>query len=554
MSDWKSRAIPAELQKASWKDRAVPVDEPTEGKGLLDSAKDFGQGILQTVGKVGRAVDSYTGAPVRAAIGAAQEGNNPIKAYGHQFGGSPEDAPSGKQIAQKAGVPDSTLEAGTMSDPLSMGVRSLNQLGYNPSLSDAAGAGIDMAADPVNLIPFAGEAKGLLKSTGIGEKAGLIASKIGKIPGKIGTKVASTLTGAPEADIANYASRTGEVNKLLKDSGGDLTDAADKVREGFQGAIRSKKDELRKTVETALSKLPDEKSIDVTSVVDHLEKKMAQLKGQGSMEQVGEMKSLLDKIKGIGGDSSASAAITGENQSYKVTPKELFGLKNYFQDVASPSYMQGGQIFNRGNASQNAAKSAGAETRKLLNTASDDVASANNQLSQMHTYEKNVNKNMLAPGKSDSALMAAGSGNNPRNSKMLQKMGDMTGYPIAQKAKDLSTARTFANPGLLPMDHTGKAFARQAAAGLLGEGMFGHGGAMIAMGLSSPAALKAAINTGKISMDVFRKLTGGAKIMSEAMLNKAYQAIQAMKAEKGAMGLLDTTPAMQRMPAKGDQP
>jgi hypothetical protein len=80
-----------------------PMSQPAQKE------EGIGTKILHGVEAVGRAIDSYTGAPTRKAIGALQDGDNPISAFKDQFGENPDLAPTGKQIAQKAGVPDTPL-------------------------------------------------------------------------------------------------------------------------------------------------------------------------------------------------------------------------------------------------------------------------------------------------------------------------------------------------------------------------------------------------------------------------------------------------------------
>jgi hypothetical protein len=114
-------------------------------------------GILGTVAKAARTYDSYTGAPVRAAIGAVQEGQGlmgAVRRAQETFGadteqdtGSVKRAPTGKEIAERAGLSkDRTL----FSLPLIGDV----------SPAGLAGLAVDVAADPTNLIPVGAVVRG----------------------------------------------------------------------------------------------------------------------------------------------------------------------------------------------------------------------------------------------------------------------------------------------------------------------------------------------------------------------------------------------------------
>ena len=144
----------------------------------------IGQRVLQGVADVGEFIDTYTGAPARAAIqefkdvltmprglatapGIPQGFPQLTKAavrggakFIDQFGEDPALAPTGKQIAADLGA--STEE--TIGLPFT-----------DTKLSPAgvAGFGIDVIADPTNIIPVAAPAKLLAKGTKATGKAAL---------------------------------------------------------------------------------------------------------------------------------------------------------------------------------------------------------------------------------------------------------------------------------------------------------------------------------------------------------------------------------------------
>lgn len=182
------------------KDELAQIQSP-EQKGLLGQAGDAALGAIDAVG---RTVSRYSAAPTRAAFGAAQSGEDPFKAFGKQFGEDPDQAPTGKQIMQRGGVSDVPISElypkiydegpGSKQDFWSLKLKKGGLM--DPSLSGLLGAGVDIAADPTNLIPVEGVAKGLLKGATklIPEsKAVALASKA--------EKVAAKATGASTSEI-----------------------------------------------------------------------------------------------------------------------------------------------------------------------------------------------------------------------------------------------------------------------------------------------------------------------------------------------------------------
>ena len=93
--------------------------------------------------------------------------------------------------------------------------------------------------------------------------------------------------------------------------------------------------------------------------------------------------------------------------------------------------------------------------------------------------------------------MAAGSGENEANEKILRRLGEITKTPMLDDAKTLAAMRTFGKPALLPIDRTGKSAARQLMAAGIGFKIGGPAGAAIAGAGVSPLALKAGIDIGR---------------------------------------------------------
>jgi hypothetical protein len=139
--------------------------ELVEAQTLTGQLKKAGRSALESAIEVGEFVDRYTGAPTRAAISKLQEGEivGSLEAFGEQFGEPSAKAPTGKEIAVKAGLsPKETIDFPVLGKVSPAGI---------------AGLGIDIAADPTNIIPLGAAAK----LTGrAGKKAGELALGLAK--------------------------------------------------------------------------------------------------------------------------------------------------------------------------------------------------------------------------------------------------------------------------------------------------------------------------------------------------------------------------------------
>lgn len=131
----------------------VPLDsltakddwEEQEDPGMLAEA---GQFVLDKVGKASKALDSVTGAPVRAAVGSMMDMKTPresMAAFGKQFANPGVEGPSGKDLAAKAGV--STEEFDT---PFTLNPFTGEKFKVSPA--GVAGAGVDIATDPTTYL------------------------------------------------------------------------------------------------------------------------------------------------------------------------------------------------------------------------------------------------------------------------------------------------------------------------------------------------------------------------------------------------------------------
>jgi hypothetical protein len=161
--------------------------------------------VMEGVGKVSGAIDRVTGAPVRAAIGAAQNDKPVAAAFLNQFLKPAETAPSGKDLASKAGL--STEE--TIRTPF----RSFDNTSIKASPAGIAGGVVEAVTDPTMYIPGRIVGKGLQ----VGAKAAETAA-----PGF--SKIMSTFA-KERAVKAATGENAGAIRKLAKvkgKGGGDV--------------------------------------------------------------------------------------------------------------------------------------------------------------------------------------------------------------------------------------------------------------------------------------------------------------------------------------------
>lgn len=307
-------------------------------------------------------------------------------------------------------------------------------------------------------------------------------------------KTASALTGISEKEIQTYVSRAAEVKDLLKKSGGDIGGAADQMRETVTRQIQVARQKLGNQIGKALddpkywNKTVDGKPI--LTALDEAISKVSATSARFRPNEINELKNLRDLVReSIGEDG-------------RVALRLLSDLKEELQAIAKPSYMNGSTIFPRGDLAAKASKNAAGEARRLLNAAAPEIEQANAQLARLHRIEELMNKNLIRAGKPESALLAAGSGNNPRNARILKQLDAITGGDAVRQAENLAAARTFGNTQLLPIDATGKAAARMAAAGIAGTAIGGPMLGAATTALTSPASLKLGLDITRLTSQV----------------------------------------------------
>lgn len=344
----------------------------------------------------------------------------------------------------------------------------------------------EVLMDAAKAVPLgmAGEMGGQILGKGLSAAA---STKIGQAAiSKLGSgaaKVGELFTGIPKSEIETYVAHGPEIDALSKANDHNAQEMADSIREKVNDVIDVHKKGLNEQISKALADKTGE--VESQPIISKLESAKAKINSKLRPDEVGEVDDLIGKVNAVSTDDG------------KMSLQDAHDLKEYLSEAAKGTYKKGGQIFQRGEKAAQAAKAGAAAAREGLNAAAPEVASANSSLSRLHDIEDVMNKNMLTEGKTASPLMAAGSGGNPANAKVLKQLGKETGTDILGEAQKLSAARTFGKPQLMPVDSTGKAVGRMGLASGIGFIAGGPVGAVTAAGATSPAALKVAINTGR---------------------------------------------------------
>lgn len=335
-----------------------------------------------------------------------------------------------------------------------------------------------------------------LKDIGTGAAMGGAVQGLFEIPGKVVSglkKLASTTTKVPEAEISAYANRAGDINKIIKESGGNISEASDSFRRGIQNDLQATRRGLNSEIDKALSDpVLQSKMVDGRPVLQKLQNQFDRLYSNEATRsfKANELNELAKVV-----DSTQKAM----GQNGEISLSTLYQLKRELQTIASPSYQNGQQIFPRGDLAEKAAKDAAATARSLFQLHAKEagdvsISRADAILSKLHQTEKLMNKNLISPGKPEAALLAAGSGGNERNRTILESLGQLTGKNYVQGAENLAAARTFQNPSMLNLETTGKAVLRSAVGGGIGYGIGGEKGAAAGAMLSSPMGLKVGLD------------------------------------------------------------
>lgn len=193
---------------------------------------------------------------MRAAVGAIEDGKNPIYAGIGQLFRDPESAPTAKDILTKAGVsdtkllPEFTVNRG---GEIPQGADLAPKTSAADSLSPAA----DAAMNVLNVIPAGGlitkGAEATKEVPVIGKTLGLV-NDVKNAPSALALKANSLWSTVPGKAIETYSARGPAVNQIVDQSGGFFSNAADQMKEKVLGSIKEQKAALHDAITQTLAR------------------------------------------------------------------------------------------------------------------------------------------------------------------------------------------------------------------------------------------------------------------------------------------------------------
>ena len=408
----------------------------------------------------------------------------------------------GGSIGLASPVPGGTLIGAGLGAGLGESVRGAIQSKLYPdeapkSLKDALLRDVSTAAKTAAAEGAGAIAGNVSKEIGKTKVAQQIKTGLGKATsaaGDFASKVSSELTGISKDSIKEFASDPKAINALSKK---ESTEVADTIRRNLRTALESKRQELSSSIGRAVSKSDPSKKINIKSVIDELGAAKNRLDAVLEKQDIADIQKIIDRVSEL-------------SPSHEVSLKQLNDLKGFLQKTGSPAF-NSKSLFAAGESSQRAAKAASSTARSLLNKESNEIAKANKSLQQIRIVEKNANKNLFTEGTPDAALIAAGKGNNPRNLAILKRLGEISGTDPVKLSKQLAASKEFKEATSFSKIPTGRALFGVATGSAVG----GVPGALAGAILSSPTALKKAIELGAISAKV---ASGAAKITDEVLI------------------------------------
>lgn len=483
---------------------AAPAFDPDAYMAKISAQGKQGSGAVSAIQAALRKVDSYTGAPSRAAIAALQDDAlSPGKAWDAakaQFGQDPTLAPTGQDIVERAGVPKGSTAARALG--FGMDVAS-NPTSYIP-LGDIIGAGAKGAGRLAGILPVGLE--GAADAAPLPAAAANAAKDITDIPAALPGRISrgaglvgETVTGVDRGVASNYAANTDRINQIISHYKGpegyaEAAHAGD-IRNQWQNVIQG----VRKTMNDQISSGLDTPEASVANInaksifggIDSAIGKANPVTQAKDVETLSNLKNTLGKLVDDNGNISL---------------KNLHAFKQYAAGVAEPAYdAAGNAIFPNGSFAAKMAKGTAGDARQILiQNAPQKISDAESTLADLHHAEDTMNSTLMKDNAPVHAINRAGLNPNGIEAKSLTDLKNITGYNFAQDAKDFATARQFASPKFTP-EFNGKSVLRAGiGAGLVGAplhylGVPAEYAAAIGAGTASPAALKAGLNVSNLA-------------------------------------------------------
>lgn len=358
-------------------------------------------------------------------------------------------------------------------------------LGKEQTMADALTSPFKAAAEGV-----ASEMGGQAVGKGVEMAAGTKAGKaVLSAAGSGASRVGEMFTGVPAKEIETYAKHGPEIDRLVTESENNIQDMADTTRKQINTKIAEYKQSQNDIISKTLKDPEKNKVVNAKPIIDAIENYKARLDPKLYHEDIANIDELLSRVKN-------KAPLNEDTGEHLVNSTDIHSLQRYLRTQAESAYGTSPIGFSVGPEGAKAAKDGAAAARGILSKVSPEIAQANTNLSKLHNIEDVMNPNILSEGKTAAPLLAAGSGTNPANEKILKRIGEQIGYDALGDANKIAAARTFGKPAFTPQDTTGKAAARMLAAGAAGFAASGGNPVIAALsaGAVSPASLKVGVN------------------------------------------------------------
>lgn len=457
-------------------DAYLATKAPTEQKGFLRS---LGDTAMEGLGSLGKKLDSYTGAPMRAGIFAAQEGKNPLSAAYQQFGDS-DSSPSGKDIVMRAGVTDVPVKSRGI-QPKFVEEEERRALGpaYDKykenaakvSPADIAGFGMDMAADPTLMLQGAGKA---IPAVG---KALAEGFEMGGRGLRKGVALTSHITsGAPTEAVERLIQRPSQVLK---------PPSAIKAGEAAREELLAKTSQEGKKIGDARKAFRQsfgESSVDTSPVVENLQENIAN-KGTIGGEQGALSPKEEESLKGLIGSRLQTDALS------KKPAGSLQHFADYLKnqiDTFEQSRLPGGND----TAYQSQLRKTYGQVKGLLHDI--DPNGLKQADKQFHEFAKKADK-LGQLENPDTMERFVSTYYGPNKSTMREAAEGLIPNSL-EDIKDIGAAKSFNTIGPSG-SHAG--LRNITSAGLIGKGMFTHDPLSVVGGLMmQPSVQKQLIGRG----------------------------------------------------------
>lgn len=330
-----------------------------------------------------------------------------------------------------------------------------------------------------------------------GEGAGQIAGKalsqgasfVGKKALSGIKKASSQLSSIPEKTMETYWKSADKIDNLIKTYGPKLEGAPKAFKDNLQEELRSTFKKLSGKVGEIVNGPVGKKTVNISDSIEHLKKFRNELDPDFNASDIADIDEFL-------------STIAKKTENGEVPIKVAHGFKQFLYDQAKGTYQKGGQIAMRGKTAQKVANGAASLVKDAINQSAPELKAVNDAMANIHGFESELNKSLLAPSKSPGPLYAAGRGENIASKEMLQRAGDITGKDVLKEAEELAAAKAFSNPDMFSISQTG----RSLLGAVTGQSVAGPLGAAAGGLLSSPAAIKGAIKSGLLTKEMIEYL------------------------------------------------